>query len=126
MEIEIYIQEREEKYKLSLREDFRCMFYVEAGKIFCSIQRSIILVGSCKHGDNQTTCARTSNYIKVICYSCIFSIQFLLKSVSNNQKSKYKLNVYRDNDLPVTILINMSCHCSLGFHGLGTTHTHIY
>lgn len=43
---------------------------------------SVILVESCKHCGDHTTCTCSSSYLEVICSACIWAIQFLKSELS--------------------------------------------
>lgn len=64
---------------LVLVEDFRTVVEIEVCDVLCSKQRSVFLIWRCEHSSHESTSTSSCNHIKIICQSCLFSIQFLHK-----------------------------------------------
>ena len=72
----------------SLREDLGAVLEVEVVDVLGGVQRAVVLVRSCKHGGDKPTGASPSYHIKIVCNSCIRTIQFLA-NIDDLQKLKY-------------------------------------
>lgn len=76
------------------------MIQIEFDNIFRSKQRSIILIRSSNHGSHQSTRTRSSNYVKVIRYPRLWTVQILnptihLPKLDTRLDWLSKLSVYK-------------------------------